>query len=73
MLFFDRVGQSDGPWHEVAKDPAGHVDYLLLSTDTSARAGSTPRPRRARTRDRVDRTDRYVLVSVPSGGRGTST
>ncbi len=72
-LFFDRVDESDGPWLAAAKDPADHVDYLLLSTGSSADLLS------ALYQDAVDgsnaflteayRTERYVLVSVPSGFR----
>ncbi len=70
-IFFDRVDKSDGPWQEAAKDPANHVDYLLLSTDGSddllsklypaAADGSDPAPPRGlphralRARRRADR------------------
>ncbi|WP_309647333.1 hypothetical protein [Nocardioides sp.] len=72
-LFFDRVDKSDGPWLSAAKDPAAHVDYMLLSTGSSEDLLSNLYE------DAVDgsnaflteayRTDRYVLVSVPSGFR----
>jgi hypothetical protein len=70
-LFFDRVDQSDGPWQQAAKDPAPHVDYLLLSTDTSSDLLSKLYPEAADGSEPllpvVYRTERYVLVSVPTG------
>lgn len=70
-LFFDRIDKSDAAWKEAAKDPATHVDYLLLSTDTSADLLSQFYPEAASGSDAqltpVYRTDRYVLVSVPTG------
>lgn len=70
-IFFDRVDQSDGPWQKAAKDPAQHVDYLLLSTDTSDDLLSKLYPEAADGSDAllpvVYRTERYVLVSVPTG------
>lgn len=70
-LFFDRVDQSDGPWQRAAKDPARHVDYLLLSTDTSADLLSKLYPDAADGSEPllpvVYRTERYVLVGVPTG------
>jgi hypothetical protein len=70
-IFFDRVDQSDGPWQRAAKDPAQHVDYLLLSTDTSDDLLSKLYPEAADGSDAllpvVYRTERYVLVSVPTG------
>lgn len=70
-LFFDRVDKSDGPWKEAAADPAAHVDYLLLSTDTSRDLLSRIYPDAAKSLDAelavVYATTRYVLVSVPAG------
>jgi hypothetical protein len=70
-LFFDRVDKSDGPWKEAALDPAKHVDYLLLSTDTSSDLLSQLYPDAAAGLDPllsvVYPTKRYVLVGVPSG------
>lgn len=70
-IFFDRVDKSDGPWQEAAKDPAQHVDYLLLSTDGSDDLLSKLYPEAADGSDPllpvVYRTERYVLVSVPTG------
>lgn len=70
-IFFDRVDKSDGPWQQAAKDPARHVDYLLLSTDTSDDLLSKLYPEAADGSDPllpvVYRTERYVLVSVPTG------
>lgn len=70
-IFFDRVDKSDGPWQKAAKDPAQHVDYLLLSTDTSDDLLSKLYPEAADGSDAllpvVYRTERYVLVSVPTG------
>lgn len=70
-IFFDRVDKSDGPWQQAAKDPAQHVDYLLLSTDTSDDLLSKLYPEAADGSDAllpvVYRTERYVLVSVPTG------
>lgn len=70
-IFFDRVDRSDGPWQQAAKDPARHVDYLLLSTDTSDDLLSKLYPEAADGSDPllpvVYRTERYVLVSVPTG------
>lgn len=69
--FFDRVDQSDGPWLKVAQDPAGKVDYLLMSTANNgdlltklypdAAAGNDPQLQV------VYQTPRYVLVTVPAG------
>lgn len=70
-LFFDRVDKSDGPWKEAAADPAASVDYMLLSTDTSTDLLSRLYPSAATGTDgllpAVYRTQRYVLVQVPSG------
>ncbi|MBZ5740548.1 hypothetical protein [Nocardioides mangrovi] len=76
-LFFDRVDQSDGPWLAAAQDPAGVVDYMLMSTDTSqdllsqmypsATTGSDPRL------SVVFSTDRYVLLTVPTTFDPTAT
>lgn len=69
--FFDRVDQGDGPWQEAAKDPANHVDYLLLSTNGTDDLLSKLYPEAADGSDPllpvVYRTERYVLVSVPTG------
>lgn len=71
-LFFDRVDKSDGPWKAAAHNPAGHVDYLLLSAAggsgndllsqmyPEAAAGSDPRL------PVIYQTSRYVLVAVPA-------
>ena len=70
-LFFDRVDQSDGPWLEAAKNPVEHVDYLLLSTDTSTDLLSQLYPEAAVGRDAalttIYTTERYTLVGVPAG------
>lgn len=70
-IFFDRVDQSDGPWQEAAKDPAPEVDYMLLSTDTSSDLLSKLYPEAADSSEPllpvVYATERYVLVSVPTG------
>jgi len=70
-LFFDRVDQSDGPWQEAAKDPAQYVDYMLLSTDTSADLLSQLYAEAAAGQDvgltAVASTPRYTLVAVPQG------
>lgn len=70
-IFFDRVDKSDGPWQEAAKDPAAHVDYMLLSTDTSDDLLSKLYPEAADGSDPllpvVYRTERYLLVGVPTG------
>jgi hypothetical protein len=70
-IFFDRVDKSDGPWQQAAKDPAQHVDYLLLPTATSDDLLSKLYPEAADGSDAllpvVYRTERYVLVSVPTG------
>lgn len=70
-IFFDRVDKSDGPWQEAAKDPAAHVDYMLLSTDTSDDLLSRLYPEAADGSDPllpvVYRTERYLLVGVPTG------
>ena len=70
-LFFDRVDQSDGPWLEAAKNPVEHVDYLLLSTDTSDDLLSQLYPQAAVGRDQslttIYTTERYTLVGVPAG------
>lgn len=76
QLFFDRVDKSDGPWKSAAKNPAEHVDYLLLSTNTSQDLLSQLYPEASNGTDAlltvVYRTERYILVSVPSGyGRGS--
>lgn len=70
-IFFDRVDQSDGPWQEAAKDPAAHVDYLLLSTDLTSDLLSQLYPEAADGSEPllpvVYATERYVLVGVPTG------
>ncbi|MBC7631260.1 hypothetical protein [Aeromicrobium sp.] len=70
-LFFDRVDQSDGPWRRAAKDPAAHVDYMLLPIDTSADLLSKLYPQAAAGDDAVLKVihgnRRYVLVKVPDG------
>lgn len=70
-LFFDRVDRSDGPWLEAARNPVEHVDYLLLSTDTSSDLLSQVYPTAAEGRDpaltTVYTTSRYTLVAVPAG------
>jgi hypothetical protein len=70
-LFVDRVDESDGPWKTIARDPAGIVDYMLMSTSgggsdllsqmyPNAADGSDPRL------PVIYRTDRYVLLGVPA-------
>ncbi|MDN4159863.1 hypothetical protein [Nocardioides abyssi] len=70
-LFFDRVDASDGPWLEAAKDPAEHVDFLLLSTDTDNDLLSQLYPDAADGADALltvaYSTPRYTLVAVPAG------
>ena len=82
-LFVDRVDKSDGPWKEIAANPAlNGIDYMLLSTAggddllaqtyPNAVTGSDPRL------PVIYRTDRYVLVGVPAnfdpdGGATTSS
>ncbi|WP_121253446.1 hypothetical protein [Nocardioides ferulae] len=70
-LFYDRVDRSDGPWKRAARNPAEYVDYMLVSTDTSADLLSQLYPEvAAGTTARLSvvfRTDRYVLVSIPPG------
>ena len=70
-LFFDRVDRSDGPWLEAARNPVEHVDYLLLSTDTSRDLLSQVYPAAAEGRDpaltTIYTTSRYTLVAVPAG------
>lgn len=69
--FFDRVDKSESPWKVAARDPAGEVDYMLISTADNgdlltklypeAAAGTDPQLQP------VYRTPRYTLVSVPAG------
>ncbi|CAN5677875.1 hypothetical protein BH11ACT8_BH11ACT8_14000 [soil metagenome] len=70
-IFFDRVDQSDGPWRRAATDPASHVDYLLLSVDTSTDLLSKLYPEAAAGNDPVlsvaHSNRRYTLVKVPAG------
>lgn len=70
-LFFDRVDRSDGPWLEAARNPVEHVDYLLLSTDSSRDLLSQVYPTAAEGRDpaltTIYTTSRYTLVAVPAG------
>lgn len=70
-LFFDRVDKSDGPWLEAAKDPANHVDYLLMSTRDGGDLLTELYPDAALGQDplltTVYATDRYVLVGIPPG------
>ena len=72
--FVDRIDQSDGPWKEVARDPASHVDYMLMSTATTATCSpsSTPRPRRARTRSCRSSTAPPATCSCPCRRRARS-
>ena len=69
--FFDRVDQSDGPWGRAARNPAAHVEYMLLSTNTSNDLLSTLYPEAAAGGDRslepVYANRRYTLVQVPNG------
>ncbi|GAA4700320.1 hypothetical protein [Nocardioides conyzicola] len=67
-LFVDRVDESDGPWKAIARDPALHVNYMLIFTGgndllsqmyPNAADGSDPRL------PVIYRTDRYVLLGVP--------
>lgn len=72
-LFFDRVDESDGPWRRAAQNPAAHVSYMLLNTDTStdllsqlyslAAAGDDP------VLEEVHGNSRYTLVRVPDDYR----
>ena len=70
-LFFDRVDESDGPWKEAARDPAQHVDFLLMSTSDNGDLLTKLYPDAAAGNDAqlqvVYRTPRYVLVDVPAG------
>lgn len=72
-LFFDRVDESDGPWTRAAKDPASHVDYMLLSTNSSNDLLSKLYETAAAGDDRVllevYGNSRYVLVEVPDDYR----
>jgi hypothetical protein len=77
-LFFDRVDKSDGPWQQAAKDPAEHVDYMLLSVDTTDDLLSRLYVEAADGSDALlpvaFRTERYVLVNVPTGyNRGSNS
>ena len=70
-LFLDRVDVSDGPWQDLAEDPAGaDVDFLLLSTDSEADLLSRLYPEAVAGTDprlpEIFRTARYVLVGVPA-------
>ncbi len=69
--FVDRVDESDGPWSEVARDPAARVDYLLMSTDPRSDLLSELYPAAALGTDPalplVHANRRYSLVAVPSG------
>lgn len=70
-LFFDRVDESDGPWKEAARNPAEHVDYMLMSTADNGDLLTKLYPDAAAGGDVqlqvVYRTPRYVLVGVPAG------
>ncbi|WKN49193.1 hypothetical protein [Nocardioides sp. Arc9.136] len=70
-LFFDRVDASDGPWLAAAKDPARHVDFMLLSTGAGEDLLSQLYPEAADGSDALltvaYTTPRYTLVAVPSG------
>ncbi|MFB9312859.1 hypothetical protein [Nocardioides plantarum] len=70
-IFFDRVDESDGPWNRAAKDPAGHADYMLLSTSTATDLLSRLYPAAAARDDtllkEVYGNARYTLVAVPDG------
>jgi hypothetical protein len=70
-LFFDRVDKSDGPWKTAAMHPAAYIDYMLLSTNSSGDLLSRLYPDAAAGSDGllpvVYRTQRYVLVQVPTG------
>lgn len=76
-LFFDRVDESDGPWKEAARDPAGSagdgddgVLYMLMSTSDNGDLLTKLYPDAAAGNDAqlqvVYRTPRYVLVGVPA-------
>lgn len=76
-LFFDRVDESDGPWKEAARDPAGAagdgdsgVLYMLMSTSDNGDLLTKLYPDAAAGNDAqlqvVYRTPRYVLVGVPA-------
>lgn len=68
-IFFDRVDESDGPWTRAARDPASHVDYLLMSTSTASDLLSRLYPNAAARDDsileEVYGNTRYTLVAVP--------
>ena len=70
-LFFDRIDRSDGPWKVAARNPAGHVDYLLMSTADNGDLLTKLYPDAAAGNDAqlqvVYRPPRYVLVGVPVG------
>lgn len=69
-LFVDRVDESDGPWKTIARDPALHVDYMLMSTSDGDDLLSQMYPNAADGSDPrlpvIYRTDRYVLLGVPA-------
>ncbi len=69
--FFDRVDRSDGPWDRTARNPAGQVDYLLMSTNPGVDLLSGLYPDAARGVDAalptVHANRRYTLVEVPRG------
>jgi hypothetical protein len=74
--FLDRVDTSEEAWTRAARDPAAHVDYLLLSADTATDQLSARYPAAATGTDptlpTVHANRRYTLVEVPSGfGFGT--
>ncbi|WP_395696065.1 hypothetical protein [Nocardioides sp.] len=70
-IFYDRVDKSDGPWKETARDPAGAVNYMLLSTADNGDLLTKLYPDAANGTDPqlqvVYKTPRYVLVNVPAG------
>lgn len=72
-IFFDRVDESDGPWTEAARNPAAHVDYMLLSTNPANDLLSELYPEASIGNDPVLRevygNTRYVLVEVPDDYR----
>lgn len=67
--FFDRVDQSDGPWRRAARNPAAHVDYMLLTRNIDNDILSRLYADAANGTDSnlpVEfANDRYVLVEVP--------
>ncbi|HEY3736127.1 MAG TPA: hypothetical protein VGL26_01675 [Jatrophihabitans sp.] len=70
-IFFDRVDESDGPWMKVARDPAGTVQFLLLTRGNQNDLLAQLYPGAAKGADRqlpvVHANARYTLVRVAPG------